>query len=170
MYELKGRVKMRSKKAIINIISSVLLQAVTIICGFIIPKLIISNYGSNVNGLVSSITQFLAFITLIEAGFGPVIKSCLYKPIANKDKSEICKILKASDRIFKRISYIFIVYIAVLSVGLSLKFNGEFDSWLTVSLIGIIAASTFAEYYFGMTYRLYLQAEQRTYIIAFING
>ena len=66
---------MRSKKAILNIISSLLLQVTTLICGFIVPKIIIEKFGSNVNGLVSSITQFLAYITLLEAGIGPVIKS-----------------------------------------------------------------------------------------------
>ena len=50
---------MRSKKALINIISSFLLQIITIICGFIIPKLIIKTYGSNVNGIIVSIVQFL---------------------------------------------------------------------------------------------------------------
>ena len=69
---------MRSKKALINIISSIILQIVTIISGFIIPKLIISTYGSNINGLLTSITQFLSFIIMLEAGFGPVIKSILF--------------------------------------------------------------------------------------------
>ena len=49
---------MRSKKALYNIISSAFLQVITVICGFIVSKLIISNYGSNINGLVSSITNF----------------------------------------------------------------------------------------------------------------
>ena len=106
---------MRSKKAVMNIVFSLLLQIITIFCSFILPKLIISAYGSNVNGLVASITQFLAFITLLESGFGPVIKSMLYKPIANKNKDEIARILKASERIFRVISFIFILYICILN-------------------------------------------------------
>ena len=80
---------MRSKKAVYNIISTLILQIITIIYGFIVPKIIITSFGSNVNGLVSSITQFLAYITLLESGVGPVIKASLYKPLANKDKQEI---------------------------------------------------------------------------------
>ena len=156
---------MRKKKVIINIISSVLLQAVTIICGFIIPKLIISSYGSNVNGLIQSITQFLAYITLLESGFGPVIKSILYKPIANKDKNTILKILKSSEKFFRKIAYIFIVYILILCVVFPMMVSNDFDALFTVSLVIIIALSTFAEYYFGMTYKLYIYAEQKNYII-----
>lgn len=160
---------MRSKKALINIISSILLQIITIICGFIIPKLIIKTYGSNVNGMIASIVQFLAFVTLLESGFGPVIKSTLYKPIASKDKPTIEKILKTSEKIFRSISYIFIIYIIILIIILPIALNNEFDKLFTISLIIILSISTFAEYYFGMTYRLYLQAEQKTYVISIIQ-
>lgn len=160
---------MRSKKAIINIISSILLQLITIICGFIVPRLIIGSYGSNVNGLVTSITQFLAYITLLESGFGPVVKAILYKPIANKNKEEIERILKATEKFFKTISYIFIAYIIVLAIVLPMIVAEQFNTWFTVSLVVIIAISTFSEYYFGMTYKLYLQAEQKTYITSIIQ-
>ena len=160
---------MRTKKAIANIITSLLVQMLNVIWGFIVPRLIISNYGSDVNGLISSITRFLAYITLLEAGFGPVIKSILYKPIANKDKKEIEKILNASEKIFRKISYIFIVYIAVLCIILPLVVNNEFNSLFTISLIIIIAISTFSEYYFGMTYSLFLQAEQKKYVASIIQ-
>lgn len=160
---------MRSKKAIINIISSLLLQLVTLICAFIVPRLIIKNFGSSVNGLVNSITQFLAYIALLESGFGPVVKSILYKPIANKNKEEIKKILKSSENFFRIISYIFIVYIIILCLILPTIISKEFDKYFTLSLLIIISISTFAEYYFGMTYKLYLQAEQKTYVTAFIQ-
>ena len=80
---------MRSKKAIYNIISNLMLQFVVVIYGFIVPQIIISNFGSSVNGLISSITQFLAYITLLESGFGPVVKATLYQPIAKKDNKTI---------------------------------------------------------------------------------
>ena len=160
---------MRSKKAIINIISSLVLQLVTVICGFIVPRLIIKSFGSNVNGLVTSITQFLAYITLLESGFGPVVKSILYKPIANKDKNEIERILKASEKFFRTISYIFIAYIIILCFVLPTIVSSEFNKLFTLSLVVIISISTFAEYYFGMTYKLYLQAEQKTYVTSIIQ-
>ena len=50
---------MKSKVTLINIISSLTLQVVTVISGFIIPKIILTNFGSSVNGLVSSLNQFL---------------------------------------------------------------------------------------------------------------
>lgn len=160
---------MRSKKAIINILSSVSLQVVTIICGFITPILIIKSYGSEVNGLVSSITQFLAYITLLEAGFGPVLKSVLYKPIANKQKDEIAGILKSGQKFFHKISYIFIGYIVILAIVYPFVLNNQFDFIFTLSLVLIISISNFFEYYFGITYKLFLQAEQKTYVTSNIQ-
>lgn len=160
---------MRSKKAIKNIISSLLLQFVTIICGFIVPKLIIENFGSDVNGLVTSITQFLAYITLLDSGIGQVIKALLYKPISNNSQDEIKNILKAAEKFFKTIAYIFIVYIFILCIAFPNIMRGQFDVIYTLSLVIIISISTFAEYFIGMTYKIFLQAKQEVYVISIIQ-
>ena len=76
---------MRQKKLILNTSMSLILQLVTIICGFILPKMIMTTYGSNVNGMISSIAQFLSVITFLEFGIGAVIQASLYKPLANHD-------------------------------------------------------------------------------------
>ncbi len=152
-----------------NIFTSLILQLVIVVCGFIVPKLIIENFGSAVNGLISSINQFLSYIILLESGIGPVIKATLYKPIVMKDKKEIENILGASERFFKKISYIFLFYIFILCVFYPLILQNEFNIWFTISLLIIISISTFSEYYFGMTYRLYLQSEQKTYVISSIQ-
>ncbi|MGM9876379.1 MAG: lipopolysaccharide biosynthesis protein [Bacilli bacterium] len=160
---------MRSKKAMYNIISSLMLQVVVLISGFIVPKLIISSFGSDVNGLVSSISQFLAYISLLESGIGPVVKASLYKPIAEKDNKTIRNILRASEKFFRVIALIFIVYLVGLSIIYPLIVQKEFGYFYTLSLILIISISTFFEYYFGMTYKLYLQAEQKTYVTSIIQ-
>ena len=160
---------MRSKKAIYNISTNLVLQIITIIYGFIVPKIIISSFGSNVNGLISSITQFLTYIALLESGFGPVVKAALYKPIAKKDKNTIANILKTTEKFFRTIAYIFLGYIFILCILYPLLVGNNFEYLYTVSLIVIISISTFAEYFFGMTYRLYLQAEQKNYIISIIQ-
>lgn len=161
---------MRSKKALKNIVVSLVQQIVTIICGLILPRMIIGTYGSNVNGLISSITQFLSYITLLESGVGPVIKSVLYTPIAKKDKKQIERILKSGQRFFNVIAYIFIAYLVILSFIYPQIVSSEFETGYTISLLLIISISTFAQYFFGMTYQLYLQAEQKTYITSGIQA
>lgn len=160
---------MRSKKALYNIISNLVLQIVIIIYGFVVPKIIIDHFGSDVNGLIASITQFLAYISLLESGFGPVVKATLYKPIAKKDNNAIAGILKTSEKFFRRIALIFILYIMILCFVFPLIARADFDAIFTISLVVIIGISTFAEYYFGMTYKIFLQAEQKTYVVSVIQ-
>lgn len=160
---------MRSKRAARNIVTNLLLQIVIIVYGFIVPKIIISKFGSEVNGLIASITQFLAYITLFESGFGPIIKAAFYRPIAKKDETEIASILMAAEKIFRKISYILVCYIIVLCIAFPLIIDSKFDALFTIPLIVIIGISTFAEYFFGMTYRLFLQSKQKTYIVSTIQ-
>lgn len=160
---------MRSKNALYSISSNLVLQVITIIYGFIVPKIIISTFGSNINGLISSITQFLSYIALLEVGIGPVVKAALYKPISNKDTKTIENILLSAEKFFKRIAMVFIVYILFLCLFYPYIIKGEFSNIFTISLIIVISLSTFAEYFFGMTYRLYLQTVQKNYIISIIQ-
>ena len=56
----------RKTKLIFNTFAAFVKQAITIICGFILPRFILKGYGSEVNGLITSITQFLGFISFLE--------------------------------------------------------------------------------------------------------
>lgn len=63
-----------------------MLQIFAVVCWFIVPRLIISIYGSDVNGMSASITKFLSYIIILEAGVGCVVRVALSKPFAeNKD-------------------------------------------------------------------------------------
>lgn len=155
---------MKNKTILVSIISSVFLQVITIICGFFVTRLIIVNYGSDVNGLITSITRFLAFITLLESGVALVIRAALYKPIASNDKNTIEMILKTSEKFFRKLAIIFIFYVVVICGVLPQFVSNSFENNFTIIMIIIISLSTFAEYYFGLTYSLFLQAYYKKYI------
>ena len=89
---------------LINTIFSLLLQIVTIISGFIIPRLILKTFGSDVNGLVSSLNQFLSYISLIEGGLTGVVLASLYKPLEEKNYNKVSGIVKATNKFFKKYS------------------------------------------------------------------
>ncbi len=150
----------RKTKLMLNSASSLIFQLTTIICGFILPRFFLVHYGSEVNGLVSSITQFLGFITLAECGVGPVVQSILYKPLAENDMTAVSKIVSSSERFFRRIAYILLAYVAILMVVYPFITIDSFDYLFTALLIFVISISTFAQYYIGMTYRLLLEADQ----------
>lgn len=155
---------MRKKRLVWNSVSSLVLQIVTLISGFIIPPLIIGNFGSEVNGLVNSITQFIQFITLLEMGIGAVIQSALYEPLAKRDNAQISRIMVSGQKFFTVIARILIIYILILMMAYPLLVSGEFGWTYTASLIAISSISSLAQYYFGAINGLLLTADQRGYI------
>ena len=101
---------------LVNVMSTIVLQAITLLSGFIVPKLILDQFGSDINGLVTSITQFLSYISLIEGGVGSVILANLYKPLAEGDMDKVSAVIVTANNFFKKLSYVFLGYQAVLAV------------------------------------------------------
>lgn len=160
---------MRSRKALLNMISSLILEFVTIISGFIVPRLIIQTYGSGVNGLIASISEFLGYIVLLQTGMGGVIKASLYKPLAHKNLSELSSIVKATEEFFKKVSYMTIAYIIILMIIIPQFIVKDFDFGYTAALILIIGISQVAQYYFGITNQMLLSADQNMYVYSIIQ-
>lgn len=154
----------RKKRFLLNTATGLIKQIVTVICGFILPRYMLKYYGSTVNGLVSSLTHFLGFISLLDMGVGSVIHANLYKPLAEKDKNRISEVVKASERFFRKLGCIFLAYIGILCFIIPDIVEGPFSTWYTISLLIIISISTFAQYLFGMTYQLLLNADQKSYV------
>lgn len=160
---------MRSKLLVKNTIVNFVAQIVAVFCGLILPRLILVNFGSEVNGLISSITQFLNYITLLEAGVGGVARAALYKPLADGDRKKVSAIIVAVERFFQKLAKIFIVYMLMLALIFPYVSKSSFDYLYVASLVIIIGISTFAQYYFGITYQMLLQADQRKYISNYIQ-
>ena len=97
---------MNAKKGIYNIVFGILGQALTVVFAIIVPKVIIEYYGSEVNGLLSSISQILVYLGLFEAGVGTASLQALYQPIAEGEKKDI-----NSMKIAKRKK--FLIYFAI---------------------------------------------------------
>lgn len=161
--------KSRNGRLKVNSIASLVYQIVVLICGFILPRLIIVHYGSAVNGLISSITQYLGIIALCEFGMGAVVPASLYGPLAGKDNEGISKVVVSAERFYRKLALVMLAYVILLCVAFPFIISG-FDFVYTASLILIIASATFAQYFFGMTYSLLIIADQKQYITYFVNG
>lgn len=147
-----------------NTVASLIAQITTLICGFILPRLFLQHYGSEVNGLVNSISQFLSVIAFLELGVGAVVQSSLYKPLAEKDNQQISKVMVSANKFFQRLACILLVYVISLMIIYPFIANQNFGFIYTATLIAAISISSFAQYYFGIVNSLLLNADQRGYI------
>ena len=161
--------KSRGQKAVYNVAAGITEEIVTMICGLILPRLILSAFGSTYNGLVSSISQFISVVSLMKAGIGGATRAALYKPLAEKDNDAISAIVNQTDRFMKRVATIFIAFIIVFACFYSYLIRNDFDWLFSFTLIIIISLSTFAQYYFGFTYQMLLSASQNQRVVHYIH-
>lgn len=161
--------KNRNKLLILNTLSSLTGEIVAAVCGFILPKFMLSAYGSGVNGLVSSITQYLGFIALLEMGVGTVVQTAYYKPLSENDSYKVSLIYKDSRNFFSFVGYILIGYVVCVCILFTRVVSNPFDDTYTISLILCIAASLFMQYYFCAPMSLLVNAAQQSFITGIIR-
>lgn len=155
---------MRRKKFVLNTVTAFLNQIVSLICGFILPRQILLAYGSDVNGLVSSITQFLGFIAFLEMGVGSVVQTALYKPLSKENDESISYIVIASNKFFRKIAAILIIYTIILMFFFPLVIDRGNGIICTAILVFSISISSVFQYLFGVTKQLLLNADQKSYV------
>ena len=153
------------KKLIYNTVTSLVLQVVTLVSGFIMPRLFLSNYGTEINGVINSITQFLGIINLAEMGIGQVIHSKLYHPLATNNNDLISKIVVSGQRFYFKIAVILLFYVSALVFIYPLLIDRSLDWIFTATLILSMSVSLFSQYLVGNNDRTLLSADQRSYIL-----
>ena len=160
---------MKSRITIKNIISSIALQIVTIVSGFIIPRLLLKTFGSEVNGLISSLNQFLNYITLIEGGVTGVILASMYKPINDKNKDKVNRVIVATNNFFRKVAIIFVIYTLILSIlyPIIVKSNFSFEYVCTLTLI--LSINLFMQYFFSLTWKTFLRADKKVYYTSLVQ-
>ena len=160
----------RTEKFMWNSLSAAILQVVTMIAGLITPHIMLSVYGSDINGLITSINQFISYFNLVEAGLAAATIYALYAPLANDNYDEINSIVTASKQFYIQSGFIFVA----LTVGLALLYpifvKSEVLSHFEVAvLVLILGVSGALEFFTLAKYRAILTADQKTYIIAFTS-
>lgn len=160
---------MRTQKALINTFSGLLQEAVSLICSMILPRLILRTFGSDYNGITHSISQFLSCIALLRSGIGGVTRAALYKPLADGDNLAYSRVLRATEIFMRKIALIFLAFLVCFASVYPIFVRNEFDWLFSSSLVLILGVSTFMQYYFGFTYQMILNADQRQCVTSFVQ-
>ena len=158
---------MRTRQALKNMIASLMLQVVLAVSGIIVPQFFTALYGSSVNGLVSSISQFILYMGLVEAGIGAAGTVALYGPIARGETDNINGIVSAARTFYLRSGMIFLALVAGLVVFYPYAVQNEIqDVEFIRIMILVLSFNGIVDYFFLGKYRVLLQADQRGYIIS----
>ncbi len=154
-----------AKKIKWNLLSVIACQIVTIGIGFLLPRLYIENFGSAVNGVLSTIKQIFTYLCLLEAGIGLATSQALLRPVATADRDRISAILAATRQYYIRTG---IVYGAAVT-GIALVYGFFVDTGLSpltvMALVILNGVPSLVTFFIHGKYQILLETDGRQYVI-----
>lgn len=153
------------KKVFYNIISGLGYQFVIIALGFIMPRLYMVEFGSAVNGVLSTIKQIFAYLWLLEAGVGLATSQALYGPIAKQDRKSINSILAATSRCYLRTGAVYAAIVLAIAFIYSFLVADTLSPAIVFALAILNGLPTIFSYLVFAKYRLFLEADGQSYVI-----
>lgn len=160
----------RTQKFALNSTTAALYQVVAMTIGLITPSLMISTYGSEINGLVSSINQLITYISLVEAGLSGAAVYSLYKPLAENNHNGVNGIVSAAKKFYIKTGYIFSAATFILGVIFALlKSTQSLSPVMIFALVMLLSANGCIDFFVLARFRVILTADQRMYVISLLS-
>lgn len=157
---------MRTKKAFKNLVFNFIQQLVGIITSFIVPPLIISKFGSSVNGLVSTIKQIMSYVQLTGAGISSSATYAMYEPINKKDYTELSGIYNATKKMFNDAGNVFSLIVLLVSVIYPFFVKQDVPFTTIFLLVIVMSFAGLSEFYVFGKYQTLLNADQNNYVVS----
>lgn len=154
----------RTKSAILNVFFNLCYQVVNTVVNLLIPPMIMTKFGSVINGLVSTIKQILSYVQLLGAGISESTVVSLYKPLSEKDDKRISAIFNACSTTFFRMGMLFNTGALAIAFIYPL-FMGEINYVFGVLLIVVLSVAGASEFFVIGKCRSLLIADQKIYIV-----
>ena len=162
----------RTARFVQNMLSTAVYQLTAMVMGFITPRLMILYYGSEINGLIVSVTEFLTYFKMVEAGLAAAANVALYEPLARRDDAAVSGIVSAARGFYNTAGWLFGFITLAFAVAYPFfvpvtDLNGIRVSHLSVmALIVAMGLSGALEFFTMLRYRVLLTADQRTYVVS----
>ena len=154
----------KRKLALRNGLSAALGYAVSLGVGLLLPRLFITGYGSEVNGLLGSVNQFLLYLGLLEAGMGALTLQALYRPVAEDDRSAINGILCTTHRYYKRAGVIYLLALIAAALLFPLIAGSGLPYLAVAGVVFFSGAGTLLTFWLQGKYQVLLQAVGKNYV------
>ncbi len=148
-----------------NLLSGFLYQVILIVLSFLIPRLYLENFGSEVNGVLSTIKQIFVYMFLLEAGVGLATTQALYKPVAEKDHDKVSAIISATHSYYLKIGILYTAIVLLIAVVYAYIIPTGVDSGVVFWIIILTALPALFSYFVQTKYRILLEVDGRKYVI-----
>ena len=162
------------RKGLKNIIGGIGGQLIIMALGMVVPHFVLVSYGDEANGLINAIGQLFTYLALIEAGIGQSALQALYKPVAEGDHAQICRVIRATRSMFAKLTSIYcgfvglfaVVYPFVITINDPSAISVFGSTYAAVSLLVIFQGiSNAVGFYYTATIKQLLIADGYNYVI-----
>lgn len=154
----------RTQATMKNLIWAMLYQLIYCILNFALRSVMLNTVGIECIGLNGLFANVLNILSMAELGVGTAVIYYLYKPLANNDKDEICRLMN-----FYKTAYRYIALVIAV-VGAALVFFMPYivkdvglDMWYVRLVYILYLIQTVASYFFAYK-RSLLIADQRNFV------
>ena len=157
---------MKNNKSIYNTFVSIISQTIILSLGLIVPRIILVNYGSDTNGLTSTITQIFTYVALLEAGIGQATRNALF-PFLNgdkKDKSNISAVMSASKKYYRRTTFIYGAVVLLLAFVLPFVIKSNVSKLIIFFVVFFEGLTGVVSFYFIQYWSMLLAADGKSYV------
>ncbi|MEG0293030.1 hypothetical protein [Enterococcus sp.] len=153
----------KSKKTVLNAVTSVILTLLNGLFSIVVIQRIVLKYGSDFNGLNSTVTQFVNFLLVVEGGFTLATTVALFSPFEKNEVREINAIFSASHRNFKKIGLLFFSVGSFISVLSIFFIKSSLDAYVIFFSFFLTFFAMSINLALSSSYKALLQTNQREY-------
>jgi len=160
---------MDKKNIATNVVVNFCLQIINLAIGLVIPRMILGAFGSEVNGLVSSINQFMMYLTLVESGLAQVAIVSLYKPLVDSDTNEVNHQLSIINYFYRKTGYIFLVLLLLMALVYPIVIRNRFNYLYISFLIIVLGLQYVVDFLFIGKFKVLLVADQKMFVMSIVQ-
>lgn len=160
----------RKKATFLNIFYTSVYQFLTALFGFVIPNLLLNQYGVELHGYTSTVSNIMGYIAIINAGLAPAAVEAMYKPLAEKEPGRINEVLNAIDRFYVRAGILYTIAVIIAAGILPIIVVGQIPTVYAVSLMIVIGATNTLDCFIYSKYRILFQADQKLFAVYIIDS
>ncbi|MBE0600469.1 MAG: hypothetical protein IH607_01680 [Firmicutes bacterium] len=160
--------KQRNKAVVKSFRWEFINQIIVILLGLLAPRFIIASYGSEVNGLSSTINQVMRILLMLQAGASTAAIFSLYKPVADNDFEKIGEQVAAIHDFFKKTAILFSAILVAAAVVFTwyMQKQSTLVPFAILSAFLLLGLRNAMDLLFTSRYRAIFGAYQQKHIIS----
>ena len=148
-----------------NLLSGIVYQVILIVLSFLLPRLYLENFGSEVNGVLSTIKQIFAYMFLLESGIGLATTQALYKPVAEKNHGKVSSVVSATNNYYVKIGFLYLAIVLIIACVYEFIIPTNIQKGVVFGIIILTALPALFSYFAQAKYRILLEVDGRKYVI-----